>query len=110
MDPYRYFRSFLFLIGGMKVEEFIISNEIELYFFLNQIEKFDIITLYKSVRSDNGFFNKLRLGKYNIFDGEYECKLICSKELLSAFRLLMEMKGYKLIKGKDEKKLWKIMK
>ena len=65
---------------------------------VNEIEKYDVVTLYKSVRSNNGYYNKLRLGDYYIYDGDNHCDLLCDKSLIAPFKTVMASKGYSLSK------------
>ena len=70
----------------------------DLDIIVNEVLKYDVVTLYKSVKSNNGFYNKLRLGYYYIYDGDNQCDLFCDKSLISQFKTVMANKGYTLSK------------
>ena len=40
---------------------------------LSWLEKYDSVTLFKSVRGKNGFAHKIRMGEYVMFDGDNSC-------------------------------------
>ena len=66
---------------------------------INIIEQYDRVILYKSVRNSNGFFNKIRIGVYYIYDGDNICNVFCDKNILSEFKTSMNNRGYILEKG-----------
>ena len=77
---------------------FKLLNINDLEKIVNEVEKFDSVTLFKSVKAKNGFVHKIRMGEYVMFDGDNSCELICDKSLISLYCNIMKEKGYTLVK------------